>query len=55
MDMNLINEINNLKSPFLIRLVEQDNSLNIYICGSYAKETLFEDAKALGNYLKNLL
>ena len=47
MDMNLINEINNLKSSFLIRLVEQDNSLYIYICGSYAKETSFEDAKAL--------
>lgn len=53
MDMNLINEINNFRSSFLIRLVEQDNSLYIYICGSYAKETSFEDAKALVNYLNN--
>lgn len=53
MDMNLVNEINNFGSPFLIRLVEKDNSLYIYICGSYAKKTSFEDAKALGDYLNN--
>lgn len=47
MDMNLINEINNLKSSFLIRLVEQDNSLYIYICGSYAKETHLKMQKHL--------
>lgn len=53
MDMSLVNEINNFGSPFLIRLVEKDNSLYIYICGSYAKKTSFEDAKALGDYLNN--
>lgn len=53
MNMNLVNEINNFGSPFLIRLVEKDNSLYIYICGSYAKKTSFEDAKALGDYLNN--